>query len=418
MIQDAIHRAILRHIDDVQEWFREQKKSAFLPFYSSFDLRDSSFKVAPVDANAFPAGFNNICQVDKESAVDLVKTYLSTHYPELKKGILLLTEEHTQNPYYWDNVVALKTLLEQAGQRVVLAIPGQEPGKQKLKSASGYEVELYHALRQGESVQVNGFEPELIISNNDFSQSYENWIEGLQTPINPPHTMGWHRRRKDQFFSVYNGLAESFARLIDIDPWSLQIETRLFKNFDLTEESTRALLAEQVQSLISDLEKAYEARGIRQKPFVYIKNNSGTYGLGVIHTHSAEEILNWSYKARKKMKAAKGGGGIREVILQEGVASVVRADEFTAEPVIYMVGCELAGGFLRSHSGKGAEESLNSPGAVYRRLCVSDLQVDVEGAPMENVYGWVARLSFLAVAKELQVITGSTALGRPPSGTT
>ncbi len=402
MIQDQIHRAIVRKMADVESWFQEMKQGLEFPFYSSFDLRDSSFKVAPVDANAFPAGFNNICQVDKDSAVDLAKSYLSEHYPEIKKGILLLTEEHTQNPYYWDNVWALKTLLEQAGQRVVLAIPGQESGLLKLKSAAGHEIELYRAVRQGSGVEVNGFAPDLIISNNDFSQSYQEWVEGLSLPINPPHTMGWHRRRKDQFFKIYNELAKDFAQILDIDPWSLQIETRLFDNFDLTEESTRSLLAEEVQKLLEDLQERYSARGISQKPFVYIKNNSGTYGLGVIHAHSAEDILQWSYKARKKMKAAKGGGGFRQVILQEGVASVVRAEESTAEPVIYMIGCCLAGGFLRSHGAKGPEESLNSPGAVYRRLCVSDLEINVEGLPMENVYGWVARLSFLAVAQEMK----------------
>lgn len=65
-----------------------------------------------------------------------------------------------------------------------------------------------------------------------------------------------------------------------------------------------------------------------------------------------------------------------------------------------MIGCELAGGFLRAHDKKGPKESLNSPGAVYKRLCVSDLRISVEGNPLENVYGWIARLGLLAVGRE------------------
>jgi glutamate--cysteine ligase len=58
------------------------------------------------------------------------------------------------------------------------------------------------------------------------------------------------------------------------------------------------------------------------------------------------------------------------------------------------------GGFLRTHAEKGPEESLNSPGAVYKRLCMSDLHVDMPDCPMENVYGWISKLSVLAMAFE------------------
>jgi glutamate--cysteine ligase len=100
------------------------------------------------------------------------------------------------------------------------------------------------------------------------------------------------------------------------------------------------------------------------------------------------------------MKAAKGGRDIEQVIIQEGVPSVVRSETSTAEPVIYMIGCELAGGFLRTHAEKSSTESLNSPGAVYKRLCVTDLYDDRARCPKENVYGWSAKLGLLAIGLE------------------
>jgi glutamate--cysteine ligase len=102
------------------------------------------------------------------------------------------------------------------------------------------------------------------------------------------------------------------------------------------------------------------------------------------------------------MKAAKGGRDVEEVIIQEGIPSVVKADSASAEPVIYMVGCELAGGFLRTHAEKSSTESLNSPGAVYKKLCVTDLTDDRTNCPNENVYGWSAKLGLLAIGLEAQ----------------
>lgn len=401
MIQDLIHRKIVQNKERIEEWFQAQRECLeFVPFYSSFDIRDSSFKVVPVDANVFPAGFNNICQVDKDSAVDLVRDYLQQQGFGSGRRILLLTEEHTGNPYYWDNVLTLKTLLEGANQQVFLAIPRLLTEPLQVQSASGVHLQVHAAERQGDQVFVAGEPMDLVISNNDFSEEYPDWIAGLATPVNPPHRMGWHRRKKSDFFEEYNKLADQFAELIGLDPWHLRVETELFEKFDINSSESREALAQCVDSFLQKIRAKYREQGIEEPPFVFVKNNSGTYGLGVIKVNSGDEVRSWSYKSRKKMKAAKGGRAIEQVIIQEGVPTAVTSGGETAEPAIYMVGCQLAGGFLRTHGKKGKDESLNSPGAVYKRLCVSDLSVDVEGSPMENVYGWVARLGLLSISRE------------------
>ncbi len=397
MDQSQIHHKIVHRLDVITNWFQQQQKGLKFPFYSSFDLRDSGFKVVPVDANIFPAGFNNICRADRDSSVELVREYLARHYPEKSQKIVLLTEEHTNNPYYWDNVSTIKFLLEKAGRTVRLAIPRELSTPLSLKSASGQMVDVFSARREGESITVDGMTPDLIISNNDFSESYSEWAENLKTPINPPHDLGWHRRRKDHFFKIYNQLAIEFARLIEVDPFYFHVETTVFENFG---EERRQELAQDVDLFLTNLKDQYAAQNISNEPFAFIKNNAGTYGLGVTQVHSSKEVLEWNYKARKKMKAAKGGRGVDEVIIQEGVPTIVTASGATAEPAIYMLGCQLAGGFLRTHNQKNNEESLNSPGAIYQKLCISDLNVSVEGHPMENVYGWVARLSCLSIARE------------------
>ncbi len=402
MIHDLIHKKIVQNRTAVNKWFEKSGEGLAFPFYSSFDIRDSGSIVAPVDANIFPAGFNNICQVDKESSVDLVRDFLNCHYGENTKNLVLLTEEHTSNLYYWDNVVALYDLLTGTGRHVEIALPKDFQKPLQLTSASGRELSVYSASLVNGEVTIDGKKADLIISNNDFSEAYDEWASELVTPMNPPHSFGWHRRRKSEFFSWYNRLAQELAGVLEVSPQILQVETDVFSGFDVTDEESREGLAHKVDQFLDRLKGKYAELGIDQSPFVFIKNNAGTYGLAVIQARSGDEIRNWNYKSRKKMKASKGGRGVGEIIIQEGIPTSITSDTEIAEPVIYLIGCELAGGFLRAHSKKGPDESLNSPGAVYKRLCVSDLNISIQGAPLENVYGWVARLGVLAVAHEAQ----------------
>ncbi|HLD84288.1 MAG TPA: glutamate--cysteine ligase, partial [Coxiellaceae bacterium] len=44
----------------IESWFRVQWQKTPALFYGSVDLRNAGFKLAPVDTNLFPAGFNNL----------------------------------------------------------------------------------------------------------------------------------------------------------------------------------------------------------------------------------------------------------------------------------------------------------------------------------------------------------------------
>jgi len=271
----------------------------------------------------------------------------------------------------------------------------------EVKSASGHMVLVEPTRKENGQLFIGEWSPELVLSNNDFSQLDKCWSDGLNLPLNPPSEMGWHRRRKSLFFDTYNELAKEFAQLIDVDPWIIQVHSESFKDFSVDDADSRKKLADQCALVSEKLKTQYLERGIDQTPFLYIKNDSGTYGLGVVQISGPEDVESWNYKARKKMKAAKGGGGISQVLIQEGISTLVKGEEGqVAEPAIYMIGCQLAGGFLRTHAKKSETESLNSPGAVFQRLCVSDLKIKPEGSPQENAYGWIAKLAFLAVAAE------------------
>ena len=404
MIKQSLHENYCQKEKALQDWYCKKTLDFSYPIYSSYDIRDSGFKVSNVDANIFPAGFNNICPTDKDSSQDLFAEYLKSHYGPNIKRILLVTEEHTNNPYYWSNVLAIKKVLENAGQEVLVAIPKRLAAPLTVTSSAGEALQVVSAFE--DSVEVKEFKPDVVISNNDFSDPHEEWSKQLTLPMNPPFGLGWYQRKKSRYFHFYNQLVEEFSKIAGIDPFYLNVQTEVFENFDLSDEASLQQLSQKVDEMIARLQVEYDKRQIKEKPFVFVKNNAGTYGLAVIRVSTGAEVLEWNYKSRKKMKAAKGGRDVAEVILQEGIPTRVQAEGSTAEPVIYMIGCQLAGGFLRTHPEKNSSESLNSPGAVYKRLCVSDLNVSVEGSPLENVYGWSARLGVLAIgleAKELGV---------------
>ena len=402
--QSYLHGQICQNYPALQTWFQGLARQLAYPIYSSYDIRDSGYKITNVDANIYPAGFNNICPTDKDTSVELFKKYIQTHYNFAIRNILLVTEEHTKNPYYLENVATISDLLTQAGFNIRLAFPKDLPEAITLESATGRKLQFGSGYQNSDWVK--SFKPDLVISNNDFSQALEDWAANNTTAINPPRELGWYQRKKSRYFKHYNQIVNEFAQVVKADPFLMRVETEEFAEFDINSDVSRDLLANQVDQFLTELKTKYKQQNITQEPFCFVKNNSGTYGLGVLKVNSAQEIKDWTYNARKKMKAAKGGRQIEQVIIQEGVPSVVTSELATAEPVIYMIGCELAGGFLRTHAEKSATESLNSPGAVYKKLCVTDLYNDRVKCPKENVYGWSAKLGLLAIgleAKEMNI---------------
>ena len=55
-----LEQRILESMPAIERWFRLEWQEHTPPFYASVDLRNAGFKLAPVDTNLFPGGFNNL----------------------------------------------------------------------------------------------------------------------------------------------------------------------------------------------------------------------------------------------------------------------------------------------------------------------------------------------------------------------
>ncbi len=401
-LKNKLHEKFLEKEKEIKEWFSMKIESKDYPFYCSFDIRESKYKLAPVDANLFPAGFNNICQDDRDVMGELLTR--CTQFKKLDfKNIGIFCEEHTNNPYYWDNVNALIKLFEGKGFNPFVVLPSENLGITSVESASGLPVKINKVLIKGEETYLeNGTKLDFILSNNDFSSASDSWIDKVKTPHLPPLKMGWHKRRKHSFFEIYNDLVKDFSETIGLDPFCLTVGTYAYDEFDIENKDSLKQLSDEVAGIKDELGKDYIEREISEDPYFFVKNSFGTYGLGVVEVKNPEDILGWNYKARKKMKATKGGGRFNSVIIQEGIPTALEVNGAPAEAVIYLLGCGLAGGFLRTNERKGDLDSLNAPGAVFKRMCFSDFEFEKENKVLENVYGTVARLGALALSIEIQ----------------
>ncbi|HJO35242.1 MAG TPA: glutamate--cysteine ligase, partial [Gammaproteobacteria bacterium] len=154
--------------------------------------------------------------------------------------------------------------------------------------------------------------------------------------------------------------------------------------------------------LLEEVAVRYKAYGIDEvKPFVMVKADAGTYGMGVMRVHEAEEIFQINRKQRNKMASAKEGLEVTRVIIQEGVPTALRWGPAgaAAEPVIYMIDEDVVGSFYRIHEGRGSDENLNAPGMTFEPIaCQTQSEADER---RRHAYEVVARLALLAAAREV-----------------
>ena len=107
----------LDRMPDIERWLRTRWQEHAVPFYASVDLRNAGFKLAPVDTNLFPGGFNNLNPAFLPLCVQAIQAAVERICPDAR-GVLLVPENHTRNTFYMQNVATLARILAQAGMRV------------------------------------------------------------------------------------------------------------------------------------------------------------------------------------------------------------------------------------------------------------------------------------------------------------
>lgn len=409
-----IESHLILHQARIEAWLRTQWQLTRAPFYTSVDLRNSGFKLAPVDTNLFPAGFNNLNGSFIPLCVHAVQSAMEKYCPDACR-VLVVPENHTRNLFYLESLAALRDILLKAGFEVRIGslLPDLE-GPLAIDLPSGGQIRLEPVVRQGNRLQVEQYDPCVIVLNNDLTAGRPAPLEGLEQPIVPPMELGWNKRRKSAHFTHYQDVAREFSNLVDFDPWLIDPLFRNCGEIDFMKREGEDCLARNANILLEAITLKYAEYGIEQTPFVVMKGDSGTYGMNVMMVQSADELRQLNRKQRTKMAVSKEGRKVTKVIIQEGVATLETwgPQLNAAEPVVYMIDHFVVGGFYRVHTQRGPRESLNAPGMQFEPLAFADSCVtpDPDRPPDDEpnrfyAYGVIARLALVAAARELAELT-------------
>src|SRR5438477_2249466 len=116
---NELEQRILESLPAIERWFRLEWMEHTPPFYTSVDVRNAGFKLAPVDTNLFPGGFNNLSPEMLPLAVQAAMAAIEKYCPDAK-NLLLIPERHTRNTFYLQNVSRLMQIFRQTGLNVRL----------------------------------------------------------------------------------------------------------------------------------------------------------------------------------------------------------------------------------------------------------------------------------------------------------
>ncbi|MCZ2498448.1 glutamate--cysteine ligase [Xylophilus sp. Kf1] len=407
---NELEQRILDSTPAIERWFRLEWMEHTPPFYSSVDLRNAGFKLAPVDTNLFPGGWNHLTGQMLPLAVQAAMAAIEKICPEAR-NLLLIPENHG-DPDYLVNVAQLARIFHSAGLNVrVGSVDPDIKDVTVLQLANGEELRLEPVVRNGGRLATRHFDPCTILLNNDLSQGAPGILEDLHEQyLLPPLHAGWSVRRKSRHFQSYEEVSKRFGKMLGIDPWLVNPLFGQGGEVDFNSGVGLEELTHNVDTLLSRVRRKYKEYGINEKAFAVVKTDNGTGGAGVMTVHDPRDLQSLSDRTRQKMSASKDGRSLHELIVQEGVPTYDHVGKAAAEPVVYMMDRYVVGGFYRVNGERGIDENLNTPGSGVVPLDFDGsarmTQPVGKGVAEEPnrfyMYGVIGRLAMLAASYELE----------------
>jgi glutamate--cysteine ligase len=408
---NELEQRILDSMPAIERWFRLEWMEHTPPFYSSVDIRNAGFKLAPVDTNLYPGGWNNLTPEMLPLAVQSAMAAIEKICPEAR-NLLLIPENHTRNTFYLANVAQLKRIFHMAGLNVRIGSINPDIKKPTtVELPNGESVLLEPVIRSKHRLGLKDFDPCTILLNNDLSAGIPGILEDIHEQyLLPPLHAGWSVRRKSNHFHSYEEVSKRFGKLLGIDPWLINPMFTKCGQVNFAEGAGQECLQTNVDALLTKVRRKYKEYGINEKPFVVVKADNGTYGMGIMTVRDVKDLDALNRKTRNKMSVIKDGQEVSEVIIQEGVLTNERMNDAVAEPVVYMMDRYVVGGFYRVHAERSVDENLNAPGASFVPLAFSESarlpQPGLKpGASAPNrfyMYGVIGRLAMVAASYELE----------------
>ena len=404
---NELEARVLDSMPAIERWLRLEWMEHTPPFYASVDLRNAGFKLAPVDTDLFPRGFNHLTEEMLPLAVQAAMAAIEKICPEAKN--LLIVPQDDDGPFHAEHLERLVRIFTMAGLNVRLgSLDPSLATPRRIALPGGGALAVEPLVRSRRRLGLKDFDPCTILLNHDLVGGTPKLLEGLHEQyLLPPLHAGWVVRRKSRHFQSYEEVAKKFAKLLGMDPWL--ITPMSGGTVRLAADDRRGLesLKAAADALLARLRRKHKEYGIADKPFVVVKADDGSRGAGVVSLRDAAELDSGGRWAASPLAA---GEEVRELLVQEGVATNERINDAVAEPVVCTMDRYVIGGYYRVHAGRRADENLSSPGSTFVPLAFAPSHQlprpgVAPGASPPNrfyMYGVIGRLAMLAAAYELE----------------
>jgi len=411
-----LEKKILAATPAIERWFRLEWQEHTPPFYCSVDLRNAGFKLAPVDTDLFPGGFNNLSPEMLPLSVQAAMAAIEKYCPDAK-NLLLVPRLDTDNPFYLQNVARLMQIFRQTGLHVRLGSLSDgitEPTPIELPDGNTLVLEPMVRSENGRRLGLKNFDPCTILLNNDLSAGIPSILENIyEQNLLPPLHAGSVLRRKSNHLSAYDEVVKKFAKLLEVDAWMLNPYFVRCSAVDLRELAGEEQLATAVDQVLAKIRKKYKEYSIKETPLVTVKAEAGTDGMDIVTVRDAAELKEFCRLQRDQSTAPGGRLVVADLIVQESVPTFEHINDSVAEPVVYMMDRYVVGGFYRVQAERSVTENANAPDtpgthfvplAFAQQHALPDLQAKPGTAAPNRfyMYGVVARLALLAASIELE----------------
>ncbi|MEO7107090.1 MAG: glutamate--cysteine ligase [Rhodoferax sp.] len=409
---NELEQRILDSMPAIERWFRLEWMEHTPPFYTSVDVRNAGFKLAPVDTNLFPNGWNILTQPMLPLAVQAAQAAIEKICPEAR-NLLIVPDNHLHNTFYLSNLAQLRRVFQMAGLNVRIGSISPDVKKSvTMELPNGESITLEPVVRNKGRIGVKDFDPCTILLNNDLRAGVPGILEDLtQQYLLPPLHAGWSSRRKSAHAKAFEEVSKRFGKLIGVDHWLINPMFDKCPDVDFSSDDGMQALIAKTEGLLTKIRKKHKEYGIKEKPFVVVKPDNGDPRMPILTVRDAKELEALRVQMNSQMATTSSAEApIFDVLLQEGVLTCERVNDAVAEPVVYMMDRYVVGGFYRVNPQRKVDESLNAPGSSFVPLAFAESthlpQPGVKpGASAPNrfyMYGVIGRLAMLAASYELE----------------
>lgn len=405
--KEQLEQFVITNWDLINRFIDEKQKQLPMPIYTSVDIRESHTRFAPVDNNLYPAGFNNICALDLNICAERLKNYINEVAPAAQH-VGIIPESHTKNKFYLDHLATLYSCLNKNFTKVSIISPDENLfqeakaenlvgslGEVQLISHSGHSIRIDPVQVKDQYFQLNNGERlDVVVLNHDQSKPLPvNWSQMKQLVFPTPH-LGWTARQKIKHFEYYQKITDEFCEHFKIKPELIRAKFVGVNGVDFETKDGIEKLADAVGALQATLPS--------EDSQIFVKASQGTYGMGISVVKSRDDILAMNRKTRNKMDVGKNNLKFQDILVQEGIETMIKVDAHPAEVTIYLIGGKSTGGFMRINPLKDAMSNLNARGMIYQKYCISEIHQGHDHQCKEAIYCLIARLSTLATAYEIK----------------